>query len=81
MKILTTAAFSVILLRRRLSSLKWFALVALALGVGIVQIQVGLRNGRLERTEATMYPFKGFMAVAAACFTSGLAGVYFEMRL
>jgi UDP-sugar transporter A1/2/3 len=29
----------------------------------------------------TMVPFKGFLAVAAACFTSGLAGVYFEMVL
>ena len=28
-----------------------------------------------------MVPFKGFLAVAAACFTSGLAGVYFEMVL
>jgi UDP-sugar transporter A1/2/3 len=28
-----------------------------------------------------MNPFKGFMAVTAACLTSGLAGVYFEMVL
>ena len=28
-----------------------------------------------------MYAFKGFMAVVMACFTSGLAGVYFEMVL
>jgi UDP-sugar transporter A1/2/3 len=28
-----------------------------------------------------MVPFKGFLVVAAACFTSGLAGVYFEMVL
>ena len=30
---------------------------------------------------AEMNPFKGFMAVTAACLTSGLAGVYFEMVL
>ncbi|KAJ9121456.1 hypothetical protein QFC22_002072 [Naganishia vaughanmartiniae] len=30
---------------------------------------------------AEMNPFKGFMAVTAACMTSGLAGVYFEMVL
>ena len=41
MKILTTAAFSVLLLRRKLSSTKWLALLFLALGVGIVQIQNG----------------------------------------
>lgn len=39
MKILTTAFFSVLLLRKRLSRTKWLALVMLAVGVGIVQIQ------------------------------------------
>ena len=35
MKILTTAAFSVALLRKRLSSMKWLALLFLAIGVAI----------------------------------------------
>ncbi|KAK8864599.1 hypothetical protein IAR55_001849 [Kwoniella newhampshirensis] len=39
MKILTTAFFSVILLRKRLSRAKWASLIMLAIGVGIVQIQ------------------------------------------
>jgi len=83
MKILTTAAFSVILLRRKLSPLKWLALFFLAIGVGIVQIQCNvIKNPSGDGPFAdvhTMVPFKGFLAVAAACFTSGLAGVYFEM--
>ncbi|SRR5216683_86155 len=83
MKILTTAAFSVVLLRRKLSPLKWLALFFLAIGVGIVQIQCNvIKNPSGNRPSAdvhTMIPFKGFLAVAAACFTSGLAGVYFEM--
>ena len=85
MKILTTAAFSVLLLRRKLTPLKWLALFFLAIGVGIVQIQCSAAKG--PSTDApsadvhTMVPFKGFLAVAAACFTSGLAGVYFEMVL
>lgn len=41
MKILTTAAFSVLMLGRRLTMSKWLALLCLALGVGIVQIQSG----------------------------------------
>ncbi|KAH9161346.1 nucleotide-sugar transporter-domain-containing protein, partial [Lactarius sanguifluus] len=85
MKILTTAAFSVLLLRRKLTPLKWLALFFLALGVGIVQIQCSAAKGPSgDDTSAdvhTMIPFKGFLAVAAACFTSGLAGVYFEMVL
>lgn len=39
MKILTTAFFSVLMLGKRLSRAKWCALVMLAMGVGIVQLQ------------------------------------------
>jgi len=49
MKILTTAAFSVLLLRKRLSRTKWMSLVMLAVGVGIVQVQTstGPKSGHL----------------------------------
>ncbi|KAJ3568562.1 hypothetical protein NP233_g5628 [Leucocoprinus birnbaumii] len=82
MKILTTAAFSVILLRKKLSTVQWISLLFLALGVGIVQIQAGVHSGAARSApEHSMHALKGFMAVTAACFTSGLAGVYFEMVL
>ncbi|KAI0831291.1 nucleotide-sugar transporter-domain-containing protein [Trametes gibbosa] len=81
MKILTTAAFSVLLLRKRLSPMKWLALLFLAIGVGIVQIQNGSSKKGTMGSEHDMNAFKGFMAVVMACFTSGLAGVYFEMVL
>ena len=87
MKILTTAAFSVLLLRRKLSPSQWLALSFLAIGVGIVQLQangakVVVAAGFQHLAEPhSMNGFKGFSAVALACFTSGLAGVYFEMVL
>jgi len=95
MKILTTAAFSVMLLRRKLTSTKWLSLFFLAIGVGIVQIQssstshiparqnmpVGSAHESAPLHIHIMSPLKGFGAVTAACFTSGLAGVYFEMVL
>ncbi|EGO21218.1 hypothetical protein SERLADRAFT_452357 [Serpula lacrymans var. lacrymans S7.9] len=94
MKILTTAAFSVALLRRKLSSTKWLSLFFLAIGVGIVQIQTAATFSHPAPREVPvgsahesaphvhiMSPLKGFGAVTAACFTSGLAGVYFEMVL
>ncbi|KAF9450244.1 hypothetical protein P691DRAFT_665751 [Macrolepiota fuliginosa MF-IS2] len=89
MKILTTAAFSVALLRKKLSTTKWLSLFFLAIGVGIVQIQSSTSNIRKEAPVGSaheynvhvMHPMKGFGAVTAACFTSGLAGVYFEMVL
>ncbi|KAF5330877.1 hypothetical protein D9619_005281 [Psilocybe cf. subviscida] len=108
MKILTTAAFSVALLRKKLGGVKWLSLFFLAIGVGIVQIQstgtghsakqlaasalsaaaAAAGRGANEAVGSaheyhvhTMNPMKGFGAVTAACFTSGLAGVYFEMVL
>ncbi|KAI0707725.1 nucleotide-sugar transporter-domain-containing protein [Earliella scabrosa] len=93
MKILTTAAFSVALLRKKLSSSKWISLFFLAIGVGIVQLQtvstrhvpantpVGSAHESAPLHIHIMSPLKGFGAVTAACFTSGLAGVYFEMVL
>ncbi|KAL4261293.1 Nucleotide-sugar transporter [Pleurotus pulmonarius] len=79
MKILTTAGFSVLLLRKRLAPTQWLALLFLAIGVGIVQIQGSTSHSAVIIND--MNAMKGFLAVAAACFTSGLAGVYFEMVL
>jgi solute carrier family 35 (UDP-sugar transporter), member A1/2/3 len=100
MKILTTAAFSVALLRKSLSRTQWASLFFLALGVAVVQLQSGAShhhsspsssssgtNGKEQQyvpasaQTHVMDPWKGFGAVVAACFTSGLAGVYFEMVL
>lgn len=84
LKILTTALFSVILLRRRLSNQKWFALFLLAAGVGVVQLQSTAASGSGHAADIGMHEmnrFRGLTAVAAACMTSGLAGVYFEMVL
>lgn len=92
MKILTTAAFSVLLLGKRLTRTKWLALLGLAIGVGIVQIQnsspsvtsstsTSGTTAPTTTSHGSMSPFKGFSAVSAACFTSGLAGVYFEKVL
>ncbi|GAA5913949.1 hypothetical protein JCM5296_004487 [Sporobolomyces johnsonii] len=84
LKILTTALFSVFLLRRRLSAKKWFALLFLAAGVGVVQLQSTAAAGggsKASHGDHEMDKFRGLCAVAAACMTSGLAGVYFEMVL
>ncbi|KIO19995.1 hypothetical protein M407DRAFT_82043 [Tulasnella calospora MUT 4182] len=83
MKILTTAGFSVLMLRKKLSTVKWLSLLGLAIGVGVVQIQTGAaaHGGGDSIVKHVMNPTKGFLAVSSACLTSGLAGVYFEMVL
>ncbi|SGY17746.1 BQ5605_C015g07876 [Microbotryum silenes-dioicae] len=83
LKILTTALFSVILLRKRLSARKWLALSLLATGVGVVQLQTSaakeVASGAVG--DAHLKHLDGLVAVGAACMTSGLAGVYFELVL
>lgn len=82
MKILTTAGFSVLMLRKKLSFVQWTSLLFLAIGVGIVQIQsIGGTANTSSSGGNTMNGMKGLLAVMAACMTSGLAGVYFEMVL
>jgi solute carrier family 35 (UDP-sugar transporter), member A1/2/3 len=105
LKILTTAFFSVIMLKKRLCKLQWFALFLLVPGIALVQIsstvttlphqKVPLETGvvgetGIERSAASgiaivtnskLRGMSGFLAVIAACITSGFAGVYFELVL
>ncbi|CAG8506475.1 6780_t:CDS:1 [Ambispora gerdemannii] len=80
LKILTTALFSVILLKRSLSGMKWFSLVLLTLGVALVQLPSD-NNSTTKGDNESMERFVGLGAVAVACVISGMAGVYFEKVL
>ncbi|KAJ9600858.1 hypothetical protein L9F63_000970 [Diploptera punctata] len=79
LKILTTAMFTVLILRRSLFPLQWGALVILLVGVVMVQLAhtdtpnlpSGLEQNRLL----------GFGAALSACVLSGFAGIYFEKIL
>ncbi|RPA79153.1 nucleotide-sugar transporter [Ascobolus immersus RN42] len=94
LKILTTALFSVTMLRRTLSPKKWLSLVLLTLGIAIVQLpggsspehKVAKRSAtyegiHLDNEEPEMNRSLGLTAVVIACVLSGLAGVYFEKVL
>ncbi len=77
LKILTTALFSVVLLKKKLSTLQWGSLVVLFVGVALVQVQGG---GPSKATD-DQNQFVGLVAVIVSCLSSGFAGVYFEMML
>ncbi|CAJ0601375.1 unnamed protein product [Cylicocyclus nassatus] len=80
LKILTTALFSVTILGRSLNRLKWLALVLLTVGVALVQWPSGgPKKG--QSSGDTSDSLIGLLAVLAACFSSGFAGVYFEKIL
>ncbi|XP_073455896.1 UDP-galactose translocator isoform X1 [Aquarana catesbeiana] len=79
LKILTTALFSVLLLRKSLSRLQWGSLVILFAGVAIVQSE---QSGGKETISVTGQNYVvGLIAVAVSCLSSGFAGVYFERIL
>ena len=80
LKILTTAIFSVALLRRHLDMWKWFALLVLVGGVSLVQVS-GLKSGGSAGEAAIGNVMVGLVAVILACCSSGFAGVYFEKVL
>lgn len=79
LKILTTALFSVLLLRRSLSWQKIGALFLLTAGVALVQLDKVEFNA--SQSAQPQNSLSGFTAVLGACLTSGFGGVYFEWVL
>ncbi|KAL1131282.1 hypothetical protein AAG570_010900 [Ranatra chinensis] len=77
LKILTTAVFSVLMLKRSLTVHKWLALVVLVAGVALVQIS----GSDSPHDAPPQNRLLGFSAALGACVLSGFAGVYFEMIL
>ncbi|XP_026685670.1 UDP-galactose/UDP-N-acetylglucosamine transporter srf-3 [Diaphorina citri] len=79
LKILTTAIFAIILLKKKISKIQWISLVILVVGVALVQLSSVVEKARpADFVENRML---GFAATILACLLSGLAGVYFEMIL
>ncbi|KAJ3071140.1 hypothetical protein HDU98_005788 [Podochytrium sp. JEL0797] len=79
LKILTTALFSVLMLKKSLSKTKWISLLILTCGVALVQLQTDSAGGSGHHSAAQN--FVGLTAVAMACVLSGVAGVWFEKVL
>jgi UDP-sugar transporter A1/2/3 len=84
-KLLTTAIVSVVMLQRRYSVKQWICLTALGVGVAVVVLGAqgeskdegtAVDSDKPEQNMAT-----GLLSVTTACFSSALAGVYFEKVL
>ncbi|XP_038127158.1 UDP-galactose translocator isoform X1 [Cyprinodon tularosa] len=81
LKILTTALFSVLMLRKSLSRVQWVSLLLLFGGVAIVQVQQeGNKEAAVADSSSQNY-MVGLVAVVISCLSSGFAGVYFERIL
>lgn len=83
LKILTTALFTVAILRRQLIATQWTALVVLLVGVAMVQLaQTEPEKASKSSTSGPeQHRWVGFGAALAACVLSGFAGIYFEKIL
>ena len=88
LKILTSAIFSVTMLRKNITTRQWLALFLLTFGIALVQIPSSSINAfnvsNVHSTILTPMSYQaqyGLTAVILACLLSGLAGVYFEKVL
>eukprot|EP00644_Phytophthora_capsici_P001325 jgi/Phyca11/105089/e_gw1.10.46.1 len=80
LKILTTAIFSVVMLRKTVLITQWGAIVMLMMGVALVQMDDDASSAT-KADQNAQSTTKGLLAVVAACVCSGFAGVYFEKIL
>jgi UDP-sugar transporter A1/2/3 len=82
-KLVTTAIVSVFMLKRTYTAQQWTSLVAISLGVAIVVLgEKSSSSSKVVETAATAGNLvAGLTAVSIACFSSALAGVYFEFVL
>mmetsp|Transcript_58138 Transcript_58138/g.131738 ORF Transcript_58138/g.131738 Transcript_58138/m.131738 type:complete len:397 (-) Transcript_58138:142-1332(-) len=78
-KIITTAIFSVVLLRRSLHSRQWFGLVTLVVGVSVVQLSATTGGSAGDGGKRNL--LLGVSASVFAATMSGFAGVFFEKVL
>ena len=82
LKILTTAIFAVLILKRTLIKTQWLSLLVLVLGVVLVQLSDAKETKANDEGQSReQNRLLGFGAALTACVLSGLAGIYFEKIL
>jgi len=79
LKILTTAVFAVLILRKQLIRTQSLSLFILVAGVAMVQLSDVKETAAANAAEQSK--LVGFSAAITACVLSGLAGIYFEKIL
>mmetsp|Transcript_47925 Transcript_47925/g.145750 ORF Transcript_47925/g.145750 Transcript_47925/m.145750 type:complete len:341 (-) Transcript_47925:31-1053(-) len=80
-KLIAAGVFSVVLLDKRLTQVQWAALLLLACGAALVQLENMLCPDVETAARSAHDPVKGFVAVLCTSVLSGLAGCYTELML
>jgi len=79
LKLLTTAVFAVIILRKKLWTYQWRALILLFIGVTLIQSRPQTQTTATSKSSGDLW--LGTLAVIGVCILSGLAGIYNEYQL
>ncbi|CAH8493811.1 unnamed protein product [Heterobilharzia americana] len=79
LKLFTTALFSMLILRKPVSGMQWFALVLLFIGVAVVESPAN--TSKSAQPPVAHNPPFGLFCVVCASILSGLGCVFFEMLL
>lgn len=80
-KILITAVFSVILLKRSYSPIQWISLLGVTLGVAVVAVSSQADDASSTKAKTLQNASLGTVAVVTSSTCSALAGVIFEKYL
>lgn len=81
-KVLMTAIFAVIILRKKLLVTQWTSLLFLITGIALVQLSSDdQKSSSGTRIDSNQNGLLGFSAVMGACVLSGFAGIFFEKML
>ncbi|TPX64594.1 hypothetical protein SpCBS45565_g05751 [Spizellomyces sp. 'palustris'] len=82
LRILSTAIFSVFMLKKKLSRIQWVSLLVLTGGMALAQLPSGNSVTNVEAgSKAATDKLIGLAAIGLICVTSGFSGVYLEKVL
>jgi UDP-galactose transporter len=80
-KVVTTAIFSVVLLKRKISRGQWISILALVSGILLVQFNFEQKKKSVGPDSTPQNPLFGLCCVLTSSVTSGFAGCYVEKIL
>uniref|UniRef100_A0A0N4Z294 UDP-galactose transporter n=1 Tax=Parastrongyloides trichosuri TaxID=131310 RepID=A0A0N4Z294_PARTI len=80
LKIISTAIFMVIFLKKKISIKKWICIVFCFIGIAIVQIG-NMTESNSSNKNTSENPIIGLISILIICIVAGFAGVYFEKML
>uniref|UniRef100_A0A0K0F885 UDP-galactose translocator 1 (inferred by orthology to a C. elegans protein) n=1 Tax=Strongyloides venezuelensis TaxID=75913 RepID=A0A0K0F885_STRVS len=80
LKIVSTAIFMVLFLKKKISGKKWLCIIFCFVGIAIVQVG-NMKQDSSKMVNKDENAIVGLISILIVCFVAGFAGVYFEKML